>query len=154
MARERNEALRPRVRAAWAYSGLSQEELAERVGINVRTLEGYLRKSRANTPTLDDAFAIADACWVPRWFIEEGFGEEEADMRERLVAVETAFKELDKEMTTYFDTDRLAKQAADGERRKPPGALDHRASGSDSKARSPKKPRKLKAVDDGQDNAG
>lgn len=89
MASRRNHLYTSRVRAAWAYSGQSQADLAKKTKINERTLEGYLSK-KAPHPTLEDALRIAWACGVPKAFIEEGFeatrshNEQLADMQHML----------------------------------------------------------------------
>jgi transcriptional regulator with XRE-family HTH domain len=72
------EDIKRRVRAAWAFSGLSYDELAERTGIKRRTIDGYLGRSKPSAPGYEDRQAIADACGVPRSFMEEGFSERAA----------------------------------------------------------------------------
>jgi transcriptional regulator with XRE-family HTH domain len=89
VSRSRNSELTARVRAAWAFSGLSQADLAQRAGINSGTLRGYLRKANPNAPELEDAKAIADACGVPRSFMEEGFGEPPAGLAAQLQEMQT-----------------------------------------------------------------
>lgn len=59
-------------RAAWSYSGLSQDELAKLVAIPYHTLKGLLRPSGAE-PDADQARAIARACGVPAWFVDYGW---------------------------------------------------------------------------------
>jgi transcriptional regulator with XRE-family HTH domain len=88
MARARNAELTARVRAAWAFSGLSQKQLAAKTGINEGTLRGYLRKAKPNIPGSDEAGLIAKACGVPPSFMEEGFSEQEPGDDARLVALE------------------------------------------------------------------
>jgi transcriptional regulator with XRE-family HTH domain len=88
MMRSREPELARRVRAAWAYSGLSQEELAEAAGLKEGTIRGYLSKSRPNTPGPADLAAIADACGVPRSFMEEGFGASDPELVERVAGLE------------------------------------------------------------------
>lgn len=70
-AREMNERKR-RARAAWAYSGMQQDELADAAGIPAATLRGYLGRSRSS-PDRDVLIAIADAAGVPAWFADHGF---------------------------------------------------------------------------------
>lgn len=62
-----------RVRAAWAYSGLTQSDLAERTGIAEGTIRGWLNKKRTGGPDASDASLIAKACGVPAAFMELGF---------------------------------------------------------------------------------
>lgn len=62
-----------RARAAWAYAGIDQRELAAATGILYGTLKGLLRKS-GPAPTTDQAMKIAKACEVPPGFILTGFG--------------------------------------------------------------------------------
>lgn len=74
MPRPGNQALPPRVRAAWAYSGMSYADLARKTDINPRTLGGYLRRADPVAPTLEDAKLIARKCGVPESFMEGGWG--------------------------------------------------------------------------------
>lgn len=64
--------LKPRIRAAWAFSGIDQRELASAVGIDYGTLRNYFSDARGGPP-LEVAFKIADACEVPQKFMTEGW---------------------------------------------------------------------------------
>ncbi len=60
-----------RLRAAREYAGLSQEALAEQLGVHVRTVkrsEGGARKVKRQ-----ERVAIAEICDVPIWFLEDGW---------------------------------------------------------------------------------
>lgn len=98
MPRARDSELTARVRAAWGYSGLTYRELAERTAINEATLRGYLRKSKPNAPSVGDAFRIADACGVPRSFMEQGFREDAPAPEERLEAVEHQMQTISRQV--------------------------------------------------------
>lgn len=128
-----------RLRAIRGYSGLHQNELAPKLGISVETLSGMENGRR--TISDERLLHVADLCEVPRVFAELGFApltEPISDSDQRLYAVEQQLQKVRGEV----------KRLAAASRRKPPGALGRRASGSDSKVRSPKKPRKPKAEDD------
>jgi transcriptional regulator with XRE-family HTH domain len=56
------------VRAARAYANLKQPELATASGVGYATIENELR-----VPMLEELRSIADACDVPRAFLEQGF---------------------------------------------------------------------------------
>ena len=60
-------------RAAWAYSGLGQRELAARTGIPFGTLRGYIGKGDKPGPDWTDGIKIADATGFPRYFMAYGF---------------------------------------------------------------------------------
>lgn len=63
----------PRARAAWAYSGIEQRDLAERTGIAYSRLRELLRSGGRLTPTLDELYAIARETGVPRPFMDDGW---------------------------------------------------------------------------------
>lgn len=80
-----------RIRAARAYAGLKQTELAERVGVDVQTIKRRERGTAAAKPA--ELHAIASACGVPVKFLQNGFGDaprdevlERLDRLEHLVA--------------------------------------------------------------------
>ena len=62
-----------RVRAALAYANLSHEETALRTGLSVPTLRRIVSASSPRGAGIEELWAIADACGVPRGFIEDGF---------------------------------------------------------------------------------
>jgi transcriptional regulator with XRE-family HTH domain len=76
-----------RARAIWAYSMLTQVELAERASIAPRTLANYLEKNKP-APPLTQLYKIADACGVPRTFMEEGFSVPVSDDDGRVLELE------------------------------------------------------------------
>lgn len=63
-----------RARAAIAYSGLSREDVAERSGLALALLSNITSRTRPSGGTLDRLFLVADACGVPRSFMERGWG--------------------------------------------------------------------------------
>lgn len=62
-----------RVRAAIAYSGLDHEEVAERTYIHAGTIRRIASRTKPRPATIEELWAIADACNVPRAFMEHGF---------------------------------------------------------------------------------
>lgn len=62
-----------RVRAAAAYAGIDHDELAAATGITVPTLRRIVSKSAPRGASAEERWSIADACQVPRWFLETGF---------------------------------------------------------------------------------
>jgi hypothetical protein len=75
-----------RVRAAEAYAGFEHSELAKESGIGVATIQRMGSPTNSRTADLDERQRIADACKVPRQFMEEGFAALESD--DRLANVE------------------------------------------------------------------
>jgi transcriptional regulator with XRE-family HTH domain len=63
----------PRARAAWAYSGLNQRELANASRISYDRVRAILGTARRSEITLEELYAIADATGVPRPFMERGW---------------------------------------------------------------------------------
>lgn len=62
----------PRIRAARAYKGFTQEELAEELGVDVQTIKR--REAGKQDPKRSERIAIAAICEVPLDFLENGFG--------------------------------------------------------------------------------
>ncbi len=65
----------PRARAAWSFSGKSQQQLAQETGLTYGRIRALLATSNTTEVALDELHKIADACGVPRAFMENGFGE-------------------------------------------------------------------------------
>lgn len=63
--------LPPRLRAARAYAGLTQPELASRIELGQVTY-ALSEKGQRSTPRRE-LLAIAEACGVPMWFLEGGW---------------------------------------------------------------------------------
>ena len=79
------------LRAAWGYSGLGQDELAEKVGVPPGTFRGYLRRGQANAAPQSVIQNVARECGVPPEFMEVGFAPLErpiTDMEQRLYELE------------------------------------------------------------------
>jgi transcriptional regulator with XRE-family HTH domain len=78
-----------RVRAARAYADLTQQELADALGVNVQTIkrrELAPRHELAQPPKKGERRAIAGICGVPVEFMEAGFGGESRSELNELVA--------------------------------------------------------------------
>jgi hypothetical protein len=88
-----------RARAAIAYSGLEQGEVIERTGIRLPTLRRIVARTDPRAASLEELYAIADACGVPRLFMEEGFG----PMATRSPSLEDRISELDRRLTAVLD---------------------------------------------------
>jgi hypothetical protein len=86
----------PRARAAWAYSGLNQRELAGATQISYDRVRAILGTAKRAEVSLDELYAIADATGVPRPFMERGWDSVAADdqllmtSQSRLAALEAA----------------------------------------------------------------
>lgn len=63
--------LPPRLRAARAFAGLSQPELADKLELGEVTYKLSERGKRR--PPRRELLAIAEACEVPMWFLEGGW---------------------------------------------------------------------------------
>jgi transcriptional regulator with XRE-family HTH domain len=76
-----------RIRAARAYAGLKQDELAERLGVDTNTIKR--REAGTQNPKRGELLAIAAITGVPVSFMEHGFGEtDEAEVLKRLDRIE------------------------------------------------------------------
>jgi transcriptional regulator with XRE-family HTH domain len=76
-----------RIRAARAYAGLKQDELAERLGVDTNTIKR--REAGTQNPKRGELLAIAAITGVPVSFMEHGFGEtDEAEVLQRLDRIE------------------------------------------------------------------
>jgi transcriptional regulator with XRE-family HTH domain len=85
--------LAARIRAARCYADLKQPQLAQKTGLGYETIKRI--EAGRRTPSLDERQTIADACGVPRWFIEEGFGREPAgSLDERVATLEREVSSL------------------------------------------------------------
>jgi transcriptional regulator with XRE-family HTH domain len=62
-----------RARAAIAYAGLKNPEVAKRTGLKLGTLNNILSQTRPSGGSLDNLLKIARACDVPREFMEGGW---------------------------------------------------------------------------------
>jgi transcriptional regulator with XRE-family HTH domain len=80
-----------RVRAARAFAGLTQDQLAERLGVDTNTIKR--REAGTQHPKRGELLAIAAVTGVPESFMEHGFGEPAAsEILERLGRIEAALE--------------------------------------------------------------
>lgn len=75
-----------RARAAIAYAGEEQDAIQPRTGISPSTFRRIVAKTNPRAAGLDELYAIADACGVPRRFMVEGMTPLEVDERAELAA--------------------------------------------------------------------
>jgi hypothetical protein len=85
----------PRARAAWAYSGLNQHQLASATQITYDRVRAILGTAKRAEISLDELYAIADATGVPRPFMERGWdiaivSDAASRVEERFAALESA----------------------------------------------------------------
>lgn len=80
----------PRVRAALAYGGFEYREAAAETGLSYDTIKRLAAKKNPRGASTDELWAIADACGVPRAFMEHGFATDKdgRTVEERLEALE------------------------------------------------------------------
>lgn len=74
-----------RARAAIGYAGLQEQEIVEKSGISSATLRRIVSvSSPRGFHKAEEMWALADACGVPRAFLEEGWQryEDELSLRE------------------------------------------------------------------------
>jgi transcriptional regulator with XRE-family HTH domain len=64
-----------RARSAIAYSGLEHHEIAAKTGLDVSKIRRIASRTKPRGASLEELWEIADACGVPRSFMEEGFSE-------------------------------------------------------------------------------
>lgn len=96
-----------RVRAARAYAGLSQAELAAAIKrrhpgweVSLPTVKRLEKRGAEGVKGSQDDWSqrIAEACGVPRWFLEQGFEGTEPRggdaLEQRVVALEQVFSGL------------------------------------------------------------
>ena len=86
------EARAARLRAARAFADLDQAEFAKCLGVSVVTIKRMERGTREIS--LDDCYALAKLCGVPRWFVDtdwQGFEELAAPAGEDMRALAEAF---------------------------------------------------------------
>lgn len=93
-----------RARAALAYAAINVRDSTKRVGIHSSTMTRIVSPSNPRGASLEELWAIADACKVPRSFMERGF--------EALDEAETAAR-LD-QVADELATLRLRVEAIDG----------------------------------------
>lgn len=79
----------------WAYSGLSQKDLAAATGLHYDRLRVILGKTTRGDKgvAVEELWAIADACQVPRWFAE-GWNAAPDKSNGRLAELERDVKQL------------------------------------------------------------
>ena len=117
-----------RARAAMAYAGLDAKDVAQATDIGKATLDRITSRTNPQNGTIDRLWTIADACQVPRSFMEHGFATEPAieapaDLAGRLASLEAEVRLLARRVGTGAPA--------------PPAGLGRRAAGSSPTAGSP-----------------
>jgi transcriptional regulator with XRE-family HTH domain len=94
-----------RLRAARAFADLDQADFAEALGVSVVTIKRMERGAR-DVP-LDDLYALAKLCGVPRWFVDTDWqviDELQSTAPEELRTLAEAFAQaLDERFTALTD---------------------------------------------------
>jgi transcriptional regulator with XRE-family HTH domain len=93
------------VRAARAYADLKQPELAAKTGIGVETVKRIEAGTGGRVPSLEERQLIADACDVPRDFLDHGF------------PVESQTTPIERRLSTLEAQVRALREPPDTERR-------------------------------------
>lgn len=91
----------PRARAAWAFSGLDQEPLAEKAGLKYSRVRAILSRQDHSAVTLDELYKIADAADVPRPFMDDGFVVADQALQNRVSDLEARLGKLELEVDTH-----------------------------------------------------
>jgi transcriptional regulator with XRE-family HTH domain len=90
---------RPRIRAARLWADLTQQQLADELGVDVQTIKRR-ENDRASQPKRGERLAIAAICGVPPEFLEEGFGgHAESEISERLAGLAEQVRYLTRELS-------------------------------------------------------
>lgn len=77
-----------RARAAIAYAGLEHSDIEKKTGLDVAMVRRITSKASPRDGRLERLWAIADACDVPRAFMEQGFDAlAEAENAQRIEAL-------------------------------------------------------------------
>lgn len=122
-----------RIRAARAYAGLTREELAERLGVAISTIDR--REAGTHAPKRGELLAIAAICGVPPAFMEHGFGEiNENEILRRLDRIEAAvgvdeidFEPIHDQIRSVITELRLGVDSAESPEPIPPQASEPRS---------------------------
>lgn len=64
-----------RIRAARGYADITQQQLADRMGVDVQWVKRREKNSGGQNPKPGELIAIAAICEVPEQFMTSGFGE-------------------------------------------------------------------------------
>ena len=70
-----------RIRAARAYANISEQQLADAVGVTVGQLKGYSRSF--STPPVEVLDRIADVCGMDRQWLRDGYRTRRPSMHAR-----------------------------------------------------------------------
>lgn len=85
-----------RTRAALAYAGLEQTDVIERAGISSATLARIVSKTKPRGASIEELWQIADACQIPRRFMEDGFEPlRDESLERRLAEIEDVVQDWD-----------------------------------------------------------
>lgn len=103
-----------RARAAIAYAGLEHADVADVTGMSLSMVRRITSKTTPRDATIERLWAIADACSVPRGFMEHGWapfstGASIDELREGQRSLEARLATLEAEALARTDEQRRAK---------------------------------------------
>jgi transcriptional regulator with XRE-family HTH domain len=94
-----------RVRAARGYAGLTQDALAQALGVDPATIkrrEAPRGAENYKPPKKGERIAIAQICGIPPEFMEEGFGGRASDeISEQLAQMRAQIQDLHRELVVH-----------------------------------------------------
>lgn len=83
-----------RVQAALGFAGIEISKWGTRRGVTQANINRIAARNGTRGATIDELWAIADECGIPRLFMTEGFGPLEEDWTERVAVLEGVAKVL------------------------------------------------------------
>lgn len=106
-----------RVRAARAFADVEQSVFAELFGVSIITIKRMERGKR--DISLEELYAVADRCKVPRHFMDHGFGDDArpattTDLAELRQAFDARIVELAQALLTRDAAQQVARESLSG----------------------------------------
>ena len=98
---------RRRVKAAMAYAGFEHKDVVKKAGVSDSTLKRIVSTKHPRGASIEQLWAIADACKVPRDFMEYGFPDGEESVVERLAVLERGLDHLRELLVTLTPADAM-----------------------------------------------